>query len=490
LELSERLAGTALEGAAVVPCSAATGEGLDELRAALDGMVAAAPAPPEDDRARQFVDRVFTIRGSGTVITGTLTGGRLAVGQEVEVYPTGLRARIRGLQTHKRAIEVARPVSRVAANLAGTPREELERGDVVGLPEKWRPTSTIEARIRPVRSLSRPLTGRGSYKLYAGSAERDARLRLYGKAPVGEPEGALARIRLSSPIVLDVFDRFVLRETGRRETVAGGVVLDVEPPVRPGPDAEGRLRAREAASRDELPALLVAERRAVRAADIAVLTGRSPREVAGAVRVGGWWVSEELHGASVRALEEALAAHHREHPLLEGADLSLGRAAVGSALEREGRTLAPGLVDALLDDLADRGLVARTASTLRLASHRVSLEDRRDEVESLVAAVAAGEPSPPTIPDLVAAGYPREVVEAAARQGALVRVSPDIVMTSAFVERAEGLLRAEAGEGITVSAFRERLGTSRRYALPLLEYFDQRGVTRRRGDLRVLRGDG
>jgi selenocysteine-specific elongation factor len=128
------------------------------------------------------VDRVFSIRGAGTVVTGTLTGGPLEVGQEVEVYPTGRRARVRGLQTHKRSIEAARPVSRVATNLVGIEREELERGDVVGLPGAWRPTSVIEARVRPIRGLDHALTGRGAYKLHAGSAERDARVRFYARS--------------------------------------------------------------------------------------------------------------------------------------------------------------------------------------------------------------------------------------------------------------------------------------------------------------------
>src|ERR687888_68186 len=130
-EVRDRVDGTALEGAPIVACSGTTGEGLDELRDALDAMVADAPSPERRGRVRQYLDRVFTIRGAGTVVTGTLTGGPLTVGREVEVLPSGHRARIRGLQTHKRSLEVATPVSRVAVNLAGTPRTELERGDVL-----------------------------------------------------------------------------------------------------------------------------------------------------------------------------------------------------------------------------------------------------------------------------------------------------------------------------------------------------------------------
>src|SRR5206468_5954202 len=151
----------------------------DDLRGALDDMVARAPLSGRDGRPRQFIDRVFTIRGAGTVVTGTLTGGSIAVGQEAEVLPSGHRARIRGLQTHKRILDVAQPVSRVAVNLSGTTKADLERGDVLALPGRWRATSMFEGVIRPVRGLDHPLTSRGACKLYAGSAERDARIRLY-----------------------------------------------------------------------------------------------------------------------------------------------------------------------------------------------------------------------------------------------------------------------------------------------------------------------
>ncbi len=489
-EVADRLKGTVFQGARVVLCSSVTGEGIEELRAALDAMVAAAPAPEEGGRPRQFVDRIFTIRGAGTVVTGTLTGGRLAVGQEVQLYPGVARARIRGVQTHKRPIEVARPVSRVAANLVGPDRDSLARGDVIGLPGQWRPTRLFEARVRPVRGLDHPLTARGAYKLYAGSAERDARIRFYGGPQLTGREGAFARIRLSAPLVLDVHDRFVLREAGRRETVAGGVVLDTEPPARPRPAGDRRLAARESATRDEIPPLLVAERGAVRATDLSVLTGVSPPTVSGAVRAGPWWASEALHAAVASAVEASLAAFHEQHPLLDGADLAGVRSSAAEALERSGAPADPGLVDALLNDLAVRGRIARDGATVRLASHQVTLAGREEEIERLVRAVADREPSPPTIAELVGSGVPREVIDAATRTGTLVRISQDLVMTPEFVREAEDAVRASGREGITVSAFRERLGTTRKYALPLLEHFDREGLTRREGDVRVLREPG
>jgi selenocysteine-specific elongation factor len=338
-----------------------------------------------------------------------------------------------------------------------------------------------------VRGLGHPVTARGAYKLYAGSAETDARVRFYGVSELTSPGGAFARIGLSEPLVLDVGDRFVLRETGRRETVAGGVVLDTEPPPRPGAAPQRRLQAREGASRQELPALLVAERGAVRTADVTVLTGLAPGEIEGAVRAGAWWVSHGVHRGVATALRGALHRFHAEHPLLEGAELALARAAATDALGRAHLAPDPGLVEAILDDLAGRRDIARAGSTVRLASHRPSLAGHEEEVERLVRSVSDGEPTPPAVDDLVAAGFSREVIDAACREGELVRVSPDLVMTPRFVARAELIVREAGAGGVTVSAFRERLSTSRKYALPLLEHLDQRGITRRRGDVRVVR---
>jgi selenocysteine-specific elongation factor len=485
-EVRERLGGTALGGAALVPCSGASGEGLDELRAALDAMVADAPAPGADGRVRQFVDRVFSIRGAGTVVTGTLTGGRLAVGEEAELYPVGVRARIRGLQTHKRAIERAEPVSRVAVNLSGVEKGRIERGVVLGRPGEWRPTAVFEARLRPVRGLDRPLTARGAFKVHAGSAERDARIRLYGASRIEGLDGSLARVRLSAPLVLDVGDRFVVREAGRRATVAGGLVLDPAPPTRPGPDPEARLRRREGAARGELPAILVEERGAARDRDVEIMTGVRGADVPGARRAGAWWIGARMYAAAAEAARRFLASYHAEHPLLEGADVGRVRDELSGALQRLGWAGPGGLEDAIVGDLVERGELARRGSRVRLAHHAAAIAGSED-VDRLVSAVAEDEPMPPTVPELLARGTGRDALEAAVASGLLVRISREIVLTRAFVDRAERIVREAGAVGVTVSALREALGTSRRYAVPLLEHLDAMGITRREGDLRFAR---
>jgi selenocysteine-specific elongation factor len=487
-EVQVRLAGTALADAPIVACSSVTGTGLEELRGALDGMVAGAPPPEDRARPRIAIDRSFTIRGAGTVVTGTLTGGTLAVGQEVRLYPDGGLARVRSLQTHRRPVDVARPVSRVAANLAGVPKTDVERGDVLGLPGQWRPTSLLEVSVVPVRSLEHPLTGRGAYKLYAGSAERDARLHLYGTAELRAGRSAFARVRLSRPIVVEFGDRFVLREAGRRETVAGGVVLDPDPPARPGTDAETRLAARAGVGRDDLPTLLLAEREVVRAADLPLLGGSAPTEVDGAIRVGPWWVGRSTLEALAEVAREALDEDHRRHPMRPGLDGAEVRRALVASRPELAPALEQGLAAEILHVMEGNGTIAREGNTLRLAGHRVTLGEREEDARRLVAAVEAGEPSPPTVKDLMSAGYTRELIDACVTTGRLVRVSEDLVLTPAFAARAEEVARSEASNpaGLTVSRYRELLGTSRKYALPILGWLDDRSVTRRQGDVRRL----
>jgi selenocysteine-specific elongation factor len=332
--------------------------------------------------------------------------------------------------------------------------------------------------------LPHTVTPRGAFIRYAGATESEARLRLYDTTKL-EPGGeAFARIATTLPLVLDVGDRFVLREAGRGETVAGGVVLDVAPPARAGA-AVARLNARAAATRDELPAALVAERGAVPIAEVAILTGS---RTAGGFVVGEWLVSDALHAAVDIAVTETLVAYHAEHPLDQGADLVLVRRAATRTLRAARAHADEALVDALLDDLDARGITARDATTIRLSSYRVDLEARTADIDRLLAAIGGEhEATPPTVKELIAAGIARDVIEAAARKDIVVRLAPDLVVTPELVARAESAIRGAGDAGMTVSAIRESLGTSRKYAIPLMEWLDQQGITKRQGDLRFLR---
>jgi selenocysteine-specific elongation factor len=482
-EVTERVRGTALEGAPIVACSSTTGEGFDELVAGLDAMLAGAPEPDRVGRPRLHVDRVFSIRGSGTVVTGTLTGGPLVTGEEVELLPSGTRARIRGLQTHHRGVGTASPVSRVAVNLTAD-RTRIARGEVLAPAGVWRTTSVLEARLEPVPSLDRPITSRGAFKLHAGAAEREARIRLYDVRQT-PPEGAFVRLTLSEPLVLDIGDRFVLRESGRRRTIAGGIVLDTDPPRRAGPAPVRRLGARAQASRAELPALLVAERRAVRSDDVRSILGTVPDVVGGAVRLGRWWVQRDLLDEIGAAVTARLAAFHAAEPAAAGEGIATTRRSIADAFGAAGAPRDLELADAVVDRLETEGVLVRQGALVRLATHRAG---SGDEVARVVEVVRSAEPTPPSIAELRRAGVAPAVLDAAVRSGALVRISPELVFTEELVQRAGTIVREAGEDGITVSALRERLGTSRKYAVPLAEHLDRTGVTRRSGDLRFARG--
>jgi selenocysteine-specific elongation factor len=482
-EIRERIVGTVLSDARIVRVSATTGDGLDDLRRALDDVVASAPAPDEGTRSRLFVDRVFTISGAGTVVTGTLGGDCLAVGEDVELYPRGRNARIRSLQTHKRNEDRACAVTRVAANLVGARRQDLARGDVVGAPGAWRPTTVFDGVLRPVRGLPHPITGRGAFKVYAGAAEADARLRLFGVTRLEADEEAFVRISTARPLVLDVFDRFVLRETGRQETVGGGSVLDPAPPRRGGPAPEARLARRAAAARDDLPAILADERGAVLASDAIALTGSTSTDP----QAGEWLLRDGLLDAAGAALVGDVVAYQEAHPLEEGEPVASARRTLAAWLRPFTGPPDRRLVDAILDRLAADGVIARTSTSIAAASRPPADRTTDPLVQRVVEAIASQPTQPPTISELVSRGIERDAIDAAARSGLVVRVSPDLLFTPTVIERAEAIVTAAGDAGITVSAFREALGTSRRFALPILAWFDQRGFTRREGDLRFPR---
>ena len=272
-EVGERLRGTTLAGAELVATAAPSGAGVAELAAALDAALDRLGEPPDRGRPRLPVDRVFTMRGSGTVVTGTLSGGSLRAGGEAELLPAGRRVRVRGLQGHGRPLGEAAPARRVAVNLAGVATGEVARGDVLALPGQWAATGVADARLRCLPGAPGPLRARGAYLVYAGAAETAARLQPLDAAEVRPGGDALVRLHLERPLVLDVFEPVVLRDSGRDETVGGGVVLDPFPPgVVRGTAARVRrteeLEAREAAGRAGLLERVLAERAVVPLADL------------------------------------------------------------------------------------------------------------------------------------------------------------------------------------------------------------------------------
>ncbi len=437
LELEERLAGTFLDGAPVVETDAPTGIGIRELRAALDDLLATTPTATDHGRPRLWIDRAFSARGSGTVVTGTLTGGRLHTDDELEVRPSGRTVRVRGLQNHHTDRVELPPGSRCAVNLVGVSHDGVERGDVLVRSGQWHHTMVVDASLTVLDRLDHPVSRRGAHVLYLGSGEHPVRMRILGPEALEPGTRGAVRMHLPVPLPLLPGDRFVLRESGRAETVGGGEILDVDP-------VERASRARPDRSVDRV----VSQRGWVDADELERLTGerRDPD-------VGRWVVDPTRLHSTLVDLRAALDA---AGPL--GLDLSTldehGRAAVEllDGVVIEAGRLAP--VDAV-DPLADHPFVA----------------------------ILAASPFAPPAPDGVDRAELRELV----RREMVVEVDGIFFAATALQAAAElaARLLSEQPEGFTVSAFREAAGNTRRHAMPLLARLDGIGVTRRRDDVRI-----
>lgn len=439
LEVLDRVGGTFLENAPVVPVSSITGLGLDRLRDELVDMLRSAGSPPDGGRPRLWIDRVFAARGSGTVITGTLTGGSLAVGAQVDVLTerTVLPARIRAIQTLGHSVDSIGPGHRVALNLAGVDHGDIARGDAVVEVLRWRPTRRLDASLTVLDSVDHEVSRRGAFVAYIGAGEFPVRLRVLGPETITPGASGWVRLHLARNVALVPGDRFVLRESGRNETIGGGEILDVAP-IRPA------SRAQPDRSVDRV----VAERGWVDADDLEALTGiRREPTIANWVTAPG------------------------EVDLL-----------VASLAERVTSAPPPGLDLASLSD-RERAALDRVEG-IEVVDGYVRTATQRDELAEhpFVAAVLAGGFAPPA-PD----GVDRGVVRALVRRGLLVD-RDGIVFHAAAIEEAAlvaARLLRDRPDGFTVAEFRDATGASRKFVLPLVAELDARGVTRRRDDLRI-----
>ena len=493
-EVRDRLRGTTLAGAAVVATAAPSGLGVAALAAALDAALDRLPEPPDRGRPRVPVDRVFTMRGSGTVVTGTLSGGSLRAEGEAELLPSGRRVRVRGLQGHGRPLEVAAPARRVAVNLAGIATGQVDRGDMLVLAGQWAATGTVDCRLRCLAGAPAPLRGRGAYLVYAGAAETAARLQPLDAAEVRPGGDALVRLHLERPMVLDVFEPLVLRDSGRDETVGGGVVLDPFPPaaVR-GTAARVRrteeLEAREAAGPAGLLERVLAERAVVPLADLPRLAAIAPDRLPAALAAPAVVRSRTLAWtraawASARAaVLDAVERQHRTDPSAPGLPAQAARAA---ALD-PGHPAAAG--NEVVEALVAEGRLLADGPAVRLPSHAERLDPAqlalRERVERAVGEAGVGLLGDAALAEL---GADRKATALLVRMGVLVAVGPAGYLGRSTLEQAVETLRRSFPDGrpFAVTEAKEALGTTRRTAIPLLEHLDRTGVTVRVGDLRRL----
>jgi selenocysteine-specific elongation factor len=435
LELRDRLAGSFLHAAPIVPVSATTGEGLDELRTALDELVSSTPAAADRGRPRLWIDRVFAAKGSGTVVTGTLTGGSLGTDQQVRAASYDVR--IRGVQSHGKSEPLIGPGNRVALNLVGVDHTQLERGDAVILAEQWRPTRRLDASLHVLPAVRHEVTRRGAYFAYIGSGEVPVTVRVLGTEAISPGGNGLVRLHLARPLPLMPGDRYVLRESGRDETVGGGEVLDVAP-VLPASKA------------------------------------RPDRSIDRLIDERGWIDVDELEAISGERREPTFGRHVVSPDWLQTA-----KREVMSRIESAGEL---GLDIAELDDR--RRFVVNLLDGVKVEAGRARLADVGDPLDDhpFVAALLAGGVAPPD-PTGVDKAQLRELL----RRGWIVE-RDGVYFHPATIDKvadAAARLLKISPDGFTVAQLRDDLGVSRKYALPLVNELDARGVTRRRGDLRV-----
>lgn len=451
LEVIERLEGTGLEGSPIVPVSAVTGSGVDRVAAVLDE---ALPELPEGNEPRLWIDRRFSVAGAGTVVTGTLLGGPLAIGDVLSVYPGGESVRIRTIESHERATERVDPHRRVAVSLVGAP-DDLGRGAMLGRSDAWESTWRFTARIRAARYVDE-VGEKGAFQVHVGSAAVPARLRTIG-------EGTL--VTLDRPLPLRYGDRFILRETGRRAVVGGGMVLDPQPPRR-----GKRLRRAAGLSPGLSPAeaadALLEVRGSERLARLVAHAGAAPnRGVATGDRV---MTADEMESLTGRAIATA-ESFHSDNPLRPGIPL----ATLASRLEADADVVARLVTDS--PDLDSDGAVVWRrgwAVVLDPAEEKAWAAAREMLAEAGLAA--------PRIADLP---IDRELVHGLARAGDLVMISGEFAYLPEDAERLRAAIRSMPAE-FTVADFRDALQMSRKYAVPILEWADAEGLTRRRGDVR------
>ncbi len=440
LDLDDHLDGSFLSDAPVVEVDAVSGRGMQQLRVALGELVTAAPTPLDRDRPRLWVDRSFTATGAGTVVTGTLTGGGIGVDDELVVAPTLRPVRVRGVQSHGDAV-LGRlgPGHRAALNLSGVARTEVGRGDVVVRPGQWWSTRTFDAELHVLGSLDHEVSRRGAYHLHLGTADLAAALRVLGPESLSPGETGTVRIHLPVAVPMAPGDRYLLRESGRDETVGGGEVLDVDPVVP-------ATRARP----DRDVARVVRERGVVDVEVLARLTG-----VPTAADVGRWVVDPEVLAERRGRLRSSI---DRCGPL--GLDLA--------AVDELDRALADGLDGVTVAD--GRARVADTVDPL--------------DGHPFVAALADRPFDPPSAAD---DGVDRAELRELVRRGDVVESDGHHFATSAVAAAARRLDDAlvAAPDGLTVAEVRDLLGTSRKHVLPLLAHLDRVGATRRRGDRRI-----
>jgi selenocysteine-specific elongation factor len=456
-ETHDYLAGTALASMETVAVSAVTGTGLPGLRAALSRLAAAIPAPPRDRPARLWVDRAFTIRGAGTVVTGTLGSGELATGDEMLLVPSGAVVRVRKMESLRETIGRATAVARVAVNIRGLAKDDVHRGNALVTPSMWTAVNCMDVRLTCAGEHIP-----GHLTLHAGSAAVPVRARMLG--------ADTARLTLASPLPLQIGERALLRDPGQQRIIAGAIILDTAPPPlrrRGGAAARARQLAGMSGKADlagELKRRGVVSRKQLVA--MGVIAPRQPIDEA--VTVGDWLVHQRQWGDWGRDLHSAVDQWAAGRPMTPG-------------MPRDAAARRLGLPDRrLLDALVARsGDLVSDAEGVHRAGVSVSLTPEAERALAVIRERLAAEPfAAPEAQDLAELGLTVKDLAAAAKKGLMVRLAADIYLLPDAADIAVRRLRL-LPRPFTVSDGRKALRTTRRVAIPLFEFLDRTGHTRR-----------
>ena len=490
LETDDLVKGSFLENAPVVPVSSVTGAGLDDLRRELARVASEVPAKNASGPFRLPIDRVFSVKGFGTVVTGTLVSGAVAKEQEVELYPAGRRLRIRGVEVHGSISERARAGQRTAVNLVDIEPSELARGDVLSEPGRFHAVHRIDCRLELLPS-AKPLKHRAPVHFHSGTAEIEAEVRLpSGLSALKPGQTSYAQLLLRDPALLWPGDRFIIRMFSPVVTIGGGVVLDNgERRYRAGDDMAARLAALDRADTALRIALLVKEAPfGLGLADLVSRTGLREAEVtsvaahAGLTEIAQWYVDTAWIQQSRDKLVAAVREFHRRNPLLPGIPKQ-------DLHSREFAAAPLFLINALLAGAKD--LVVE-GETVRSRAHRVVLQQDESAARTAIErAFQSAGLATPAVPEVLAKSgvepaRARSLLQILLRERQLVRVSEELVFHRSAIDQLRNMMAARKSQRFNVTVFKEWTGVSRKYAIPLLEYLDREHVTRREGDERRI----
>jgi selenocysteine-specific elongation factor len=515
-EARELVTGSFLEDAPVIAVSSRTGDGLEQLRTALSEIAQRIPLRSTDFIMRLPVDRAFSMKGFGAVVTGTLISGEIAEGDELELLPARLSVRVRGIQVHGKPVVKALAGQRTAVNLAGVDVAIIQRGMVLAPLGRLRPTQIIDVNIAVLPTASRGVRTRARVRVHLGAAEVLGRVRLLeDSAEIGPGKSGLAQLRLEAPVLALHGDHFIVRSYSPTATIAGGIVVDPLGVKHRGKEVQKtrkRLHALMSEHRAEKLAAFVEAFAGVglKRADLAASTGWSDavlsavelqtQEKRSVVAAEGVFLTTEDFDRLCRSLLGELAAHHKREPLSRGLPRETLR-------EKIFAHAAPEVFRAVITRLENDGAVVSERDTIRAREHRVDLSEKdtqlRDRLQQVYEESALEAPSVEEAMTRVGVAaseraYGRKILQLLIDSRMILRVEGETFMHARAIEQLRTKLQhyARAHEPerlIDVAAFKELAGVTRKYAIPLLEYLDRERVTRRAGDKRIIlsrRDDG